>query len=214
VLVVDKSPHEPVTPQGEYSGSLLARVRRIRGAEDAVPVQRVDAGASGLVVFVRRAKHAAKWQRALSDNGARVIYVAAVRGITPVKGRCQRTRYRRVSKASGHSVLRIVAEVFDAQRAPPIGRHLASIGHPILGDERYGHAPTNRYFAEKCGLDRPFVHCARIELAHPDSGTPLVVEARLPGDLTAVLVRMGGEDAVRSAGPPLKREPRRPRPDA
>jgi 23S rRNA (uracil1939-C5)-methyltransferase len=110
--------------------------------------------------------------------------------------------------------LRIVVEAFDAHRAPPIRQHLALIGHPILGDERHGHAPTNRYFAEKCGLDRPFLHCARIELAHPNSRTPLVVEAPLPGDLAAVLDRMGGEDAVRSAGPPVKREPRHPRPDA
>jgi 23S rRNA (uracil1939-C5)-methyltransferase len=238
VLVVDKSPYEPVRPQGEYAGSLLARVRRIPGAEDAVPVQRADAGASGLVVFARRAEHAAKWQRALSDDSTRVIHVAAARGITPMKGRCPRgerprhvrgepelpstfpsqgpprTRYRRVSTASGHSILRIVVEAFDAHRAPPIRQHLALIGHPILGDERHGHAPTNRYFAEKCGLDRPFLHCARIELAHPNSGTPLVVEAPLPGDLAAVLDRMGGEDAVRSAGPPVKREPRHPRPDA
>jgi 23S rRNA (uracil1939-C5)-methyltransferase len=111
-------------------------------------------------------------------------------------------------------VLRVVADSVDARWAPPIPQHLASIGHPVLGDERHGHAPTNRYFVEKCGLDRPFLHCARIELVRPDSGKPLVVEAPLPGDLVAVLDRMGGEVAVRSAGPPVKREPRRPRPDA
>jgi 23S rRNA (uracil1939-C5)-methyltransferase len=226
VLVVDKGPYEPVTPQGEYAGSLLARVRRIPGAENALPVHRAEAGTSGLVVFVRSAEYAPKWQQVLSDLTTRVIHVAAVRGITPLKGRCprgersqgqerlSRTRFRRVSTASGHSVLRVVAEACDARRAPPIRQHLASIGHPVLGDERHGHAPTNRYFVEKCGLDRPFLHCARIELVHPDSGMPLVVEARLPGDLEAVLDRMGGEDAVRSAGPPLKRELRRPRPDA
>ncbi|HTB73089.1 MAG TPA: pseudouridine synthase [Polyangiaceae bacterium] len=227
VIVVDKASPEPVTPQGEYAGSLLARVRRIPRAEEAVPVHRADAGTSGLVVFARSPEYLARWQRALSEATTRATHVAAVRGITPIKGRIPRaerpsdggpapprTRYRRVSKAAGHSVLRVVAEPMDVRRAPPIRQHLASVGHPVLGDERHGHAPTNRYFAEKCGLDHTFLHCARIELTHPDSGTPLVVEAPLPGDLLAVLERMGGDEAVRSAGPPVKREPRRPRPDA
>jgi 23S rRNA (uracil1939-C5)-methyltransferase len=227
VIVVDKASPEPVTPQGEYAGSLLARVRRIPRAEEAVPVHRADAGTSGLVVFARSPEYLARWQRALSEATTRATHVAAVRGITPIKGRIPRaerpsdggptpprTRYRRVSKAAGHSVLRVVAEPMDVRRAPPIRQHLASVGHPVLGDERHGHAPTNRYFAEKCGLDHTFLHCARIELTHPDSGTTLVVEAPLPGDLLAVLERMGGDEAVRSAGPPVKREPRRPRPDA
>ena len=162
-IVVDKSAYEPTAPQGEYAGSLLARVRTLPDAEAAVPVHWADVGTSGLVVFARRAEHVAKWQRALA--GARAIHVAAVRGVTPVKGKIQRgdpsdakatpsTRYRRLAKAGGHSVLRVVSEPIDPSRAPPIRAHLASIGHPILGDERTGHAPTNRYFAEKCGLDR------------------------------------------------------------
>ncbi len=223
VVVVDKAPYEPTTPQGEYAGSLLARVRRVRHAEEAVPVQRADVGTSGLLVFARRAEHVAKWERALAEPTARAIHIAAVRGITPTKGRIPRgerpegksvsirTRYRRLSMAGGHSVLRVVAEPIDVRRAPPIRRHLASIGHAVLGDEQYGHAPTNRYFAEKCGLDRPFLHCARLELTHPDSAAALVVEAPLTGDLLAVLERIGGDEAVRSAGPPVRREPRRPR---
>ena len=226
ILVVDKAPYEPTAPQGEYAGSLLARVRRIPRAEEAVPVHRADVGTSGLVVFARRPEHLSRWQRALAAPAARAIYIATVRGVTPTKGRIGRsepvdgkaaapqTRYRRLSIAGGHSVLRVVVEPVDTRRAPPMRQHLASIGHPVLGDERHGHAPTNRYFAEKCGLDRTFVHCARLELTHPDSARPLVVEATLPGDLLAVLERIGGDEAVRSAGPPVRREPRRPRPDA
>jgi 23S rRNA (uracil1939-C5)-methyltransferase len=226
VLVVDKGPYEPVAPQAEYAGSLLARIRRIPGAEHAVPVQRADAGTSGLMVFARHTEHLARWQQALSDVPTRMIHLAAVRGITPAKGRVPRgerppgmpgppqTRYRRICTAAGHSLLRVAAETIDARRAPSFRQHLASIGHPVLGDERHGHAPTNRHLAEKCGLDRTFLHCARIELVHPDSGTPLVFEAPLPGDLVAVLDRMGGEDAVRCADARVRREPHRPRPDA
>jgi 23S rRNA (uracil1939-C5)-methyltransferase len=191
VLVVDKSPHEPTTPQGGYAGSLLARVRRIAGAEEAVPVHQLDAGSSGLVLFARRGAGAAKWQRALGAAEARVTHLAGVRGVTSPKGGIAGIRYRRLSKASGHSVLRVTAAGADGASTHPMRRRFATLGHPVLGDERFGHAPTNRYFEEKCGLDRPFLHCARLELLRPGTAAPLTVEAPLPGDLLAVLERMG-----------------------
>ena len=76
-------------------------------------------------------------------------------------------------------------------------RHLAAIGHPVLGDDRYGHAPTNRYFEEKHGLDRTFLHCVRLEIEHPNGGSRIVVEASLPGDLRSVLERSGGPGTLR-----------------
>ena len=96
--------------------------------------------------------------------------------------------------ASGHSVLRVIPE---QGRTHQIRRHLASIGHPVLGDDRYGHAPTNRFFEEKNGLDRTFLHCVRLEFEHPDTGTRHIVEAPLTGDLRAVLERTSGPGTLR-----------------
>jgi 23S rRNA (uracil1939-C5)-methyltransferase len=206
ILVVDKGPHEPTTPQGEYAGSLLMRVRRIPGAEGAVPVQRLDVGTSGLVTFARTPEHVARWDRVLGAHTTRKIYVVAVRGVIPGKGAitrelredgklyAARTRYRRLAVASGHSVIRVVPE---QGRTHQIRRHLASIGHPVLGDARYGHELTNRYFEEKNGLDRAFLHCVRLEFDHPDGGARRVVEAPLPGDLRAVLERTSGPGTLR-----------------
>ena len=206
ILVVEKGPHEPTMPQGEYAGSLLARVRRIPGAEGAVPAQRLDVGTSGLVAFARRPELVAKWERALSAASTRAIYVVAVRGVTPSKGaitrdlredgqlHAARTRYRRLAVAAGHSVLRVVPE---QGRTHQIRRHFAAIGHPVLGDDRYGHAMTNRYFEEKNGLDRAFMHCVRLEFDHPDTGARHIVEAALPGDLRAVLERTAGPGTLR-----------------
>src|SRR5262249_25900151 len=75
--------------------------------------------------------------------------------------------------------------------------HLAAIGHPILGDERYGHVPTNRYFEEKNGLDRSFLHLVRIEVTHPRTGARLLIECSLPGDLRATLERATGGSVLR-----------------
>ena len=206
VIIVEKGAHEPTSPQSEYAGSLLARARKIPNAGDAVPVHRIDIGTSGLVILARRGEVVNRWQEALGSATTRKIYVAATRGVTPSKGAITRelredgkmyparTRYRRLAVASGHSVVRVIPE---QGRTHQIRRHLAAIGHPVLGDDRYGHVPTNRFFEEKNGLDRAFLHCVRIELDHPVTGTRLIVEAPLPGDLRAVLERTSGPGTLR-----------------
>ncbi len=210
VLFVDKGPHEPTTRldsrAGEHGSSLMDRLHAIPGAEHAVPVHRIDVGTSGLVVLVRDPSRVAAWQDAFASVNTRKIYVAAARGVTPAKGAITRelredgqlynarTRYRRLAVASGHSVLRVIPE---QGRTHQIRRHLSAIGHPVLGDDRYGHPPTNRFFEEKNGLDRPFLHCVRIEMEHPGTGARLTVEAPLPGDLRAVLERTSGPGTLR-----------------
>ncbi len=194
VLAVDKGPHEPTVPQGEYAGSLLGRVRAVPGAEQAVALQRADVGASGVVLFARRAAFVARWEAALAQAGARATYLAATRGVTSRKGKLKgppEVRYRRLGIAAGQSVLRAVASPIDPRRALPLRRELAATGHPLLGDDRHGHGPTNRHFEEKFGLDRAFLHAARIEVPRPDGRGVLDVEAPLAGDLAAVLDRAG-----------------------
>ena len=80
-----------------------------------------------------------------------------------------------------------------AEFSEQICRHLASIGHPVLGDSRHGHAPSNRHFAEKHGLDRPFLHCMRIVLVSPQHKEGMAITAPMPGDLAMVLERAGGD---------------------
>jgi 23S rRNA (uracil1939-C5)-methyltransferase len=206
VLIVEKGAHEPTTQQGEYSSSLVTRARRLPGASEAVPVHRIDVGTSGLVVLAKHPSFVARWQEVLAADTSRKIYVCGARGVTPSKGAITRdlredgrmhparTRYRRLAVASGHSVLRVVPE---QGRTHQIRRHLAAIGHPVLGDERYGHAPTNRFFEEKNSLDRTFLHCVRLEFVHPRTEQRLIVEAPMPGDLRAVLERTSGPGTLR-----------------
>lgn len=206
VLIVEKPPHEPTTPQGDHGGALLGRVRRLPGAETAVPVHRLDVGSSGLVIFARKAAYVTAWAEALAAESGRKIFLAAARGRTPSKGAITRelrdegrllparTRYRWLGAAGGHSVLRVIPE---HGRTHQIRRHLAAIGHPILGDERYGHGATNRFFEEKHGLDRTFLHCVRLELTHPRTGDRLTVETPLPGDLRLALLRCGGPSVLK-----------------
>ncbi len=206
IVIVEKGAHEPTTPQTEYASSLVQRARRLPNAGDAVPVHRIDVGTSGLVMLAKRGGDVPRWQAVLGAESARKIYIAGCRGVTPSKGAITRelredgkmyparTRYRRLAVASGHSVLRVIPE---QGRTHQIRRHLAAIGHPILGDDRYGHAPTNRFFEEKNALDRTFLHCVRLEFEHPVTKERMLVEATMPGDLRGVLERTSGPGTLR-----------------
>jgi 23S rRNA (uracil1939-C5)-methyltransferase len=208
VIVVDKGPHEPIlADEGEYGSSLLSRCARLPATVDnkLEPIHRLDAGTSGLAMLARNDKARALWGNALATTG-RLIYLAAAKGVTPAKGAITRdlreggrsyparTRYRRLAIASGHSILRVIP---DGGRTHQIRRHLAAIGHPVIGDERYGHLPTNRYFEEKHGLDRSFLHLVRIEIVHPRTGARLLIESTLPGDLRSALERATGGSVLR-----------------
>jgi 23S rRNA (uracil1939-C5)-methyltransferase len=205
VWIVAKEPHEPTTPQGGDARSLLRRVQELAGSDALAPVHRLDIGTSGACIFARRPEVAA-WGRALAEGTKE--YLAAVRGIARARGSIARpladgarrvpahTRYRRIQVVGGHALLRVEPQ---EGRTHQIRRHLAGLDHPVLGDTRYGHAPTNRHLSERHGLDRTFLHCATLELVNPRSGEQVRVEAPLPGDLAAVLDSLGS-GRVRALG--------------
>lgn len=177
LLVIDKPPHEPAV-------RLLQRVRARPGWERAVALYDLDPGASGAAAF----------SKVGDDAVAKRLWIVGARGIAPAKGvvnrplrgAAARTRYRRLSVVHGHSVLRVEAE---PGRPQQIQRHLAGIGHPVLGDAQVGHAATNRHLAERHGIDRTVLHCGRVELDHPATGRRLIVDSPLAGDLLTFLER-------------------------
>jgi 23S rRNA pseudouridine1911/1915/1917 synthase len=65
-------------------------------------------------------------------------------------------------------------------RTHQIRAHFAAIGHPVLGDSRYGGG--TRY-----GLRRQFLHSARLAFRHPESGDELDFSSALPEDLQTAL---------------------------
>ena len=72
--------------------------------------------------------------------------------------------------------------------------HLAHLGHPVLGDDRYGDFELNRRL-RKDGLKRMFLHAASLAFAHPATGARLALDSPLPADLARFRDRFlaGGE---------------------
>ncbi|MFN6962000.1 MAG: RNA pseudouridine synthase, partial [Rhodocyclaceae bacterium] len=73
--------------------------------------------------------------------------------------------------------------------------HLAHLGFPLLGDDKFGDFALNKAL-QKTGLKRMFLHAATLRLPHPESGEPLVLAAPLPGELKNFMQRMGIDDAA------------------
>jgi 23S rRNA pseudouridine1911/1915/1917 synthase len=71
-------------------------------------------------------------------------------------------------------------------RTHQIRAHLQAIGHPVVGDPEYGGA-------RRLGLERQFLHAARLRFAQPFTGAPLDVSSPLPEDLAAALERARAE---------------------
>ena len=67
-------------------------------------------------------------------------------------------------------------------RTHQIRAHLQAIGHPVVGDPEYGTAGL-------LGLERQFLHAARLAFVHPVTGEPVDVSSPLPDELRRALDR-------------------------
>ena len=172
-------------------------------------VHRLDAGTSGLLVVAcddpTHEALAAMFKRHDADRR----YLALVRGVVANE------RFE-VDAPLGRSGARVRVDATGGRRAatafevrerfgratllearPRTGRthqirvHLSAVGHPVLGDRRYGGGGED---ARGLGLDRPFLHAWRIAFDHPMTGERLELEDPLPEDLRGALERIGERD--------------------
>ena len=72
-------------------------------------------------------------------------------------------------------------------RTHQIRTHLASIGHPIVGDSVYGRDPA---LARRLGLSRPFLHAYLLAFTHPVDGEPRRFEIELPSELASAMEKL------------------------
>jgi 23S rRNA pseudouridine1911/1915/1917 synthase len=167
-------------------------------------VHRLDAGTSGLLVVASDDETFEALAATFKRHEAGRAYLALVRGSVPhdrfeVDAPLGRAGARiRVDATGGRDATTAfeVRERFDRatllEAEPRTGRthqirvHLSSIGHPILGDRRYGGGGDD---ARGLGLERPFLHAWRIAFDHPVTGERIDLEDPLPPDLERALER-------------------------
>jgi 23S rRNA pseudouridine1911/1915/1917 synthase len=219
LLVVAKPAGLPTHPtENRRTGTLVNRLLAmgVPLSAQAGPlrpgiVHRLDAGTSGLML-VACDEHAhtalsAMFRRHEVDRR----YLALVRGavgndrfiIDAALGRRgARVRVQAVAGRAAATAIEARERFADAtlvEAAPRTGRthqirvHLAAVGHPILGDGRYGGGGDD---AKRLGLARPFLHSWRIGFDHPVTGERIELEEPLPPDLEHALARLRDPDSA------------------
>jgi len=207
LVVVDKGPGVVVHPsRGHAEGTLaqlLAGSARGGDPERAGIVHRLDRDTSGLLVVARSEEAHRKLQAALARRLIEREYLALVRGRPPARAgtieapvgrnprarmrmsvggahsREARTHFTLARSYQGFSLLRVR---LDTGRTHQIRVHLGAVGLPVCGDPVYGVAGV-------LGLERQFLHAARIAFDHPVTGVRVDVDSPLPEDLQTALAR-------------------------
>jgi len=112
----------------------------------------------------------------ISKGGERVVVISQA-------GKAAETLFKRLELFSNATLV---------EASPKTGRthqirvHAASLGHPIVGDERYGVDELNKAFRHK-GYKRMFLHAQTLQFIHPVTELPMQISAPLPPELTRLL---------------------------
>lgn len=183
-----------------------ARERTRDGA--AHPIQRLDRGASGAVLFAKSSQAARVLSASAQEGHCSKRYLALVRGeLTetldidyPISRREDGPRVQAQTLvepvASVHTEPRhatLVSAVPRTGRLHQIRRHLKHVNYPLLGDVRYGHGDLNREFRERYSLTRLALHAYWWSAQRPGSEEVVSGLVPLPEDFSGPLANMGFE---------------------
>lgn len=214
ILAVDKP-----AGLAAHGGSGIAHglIERIRAARPHQPmlelVHRLDRETSGLLLLAKTRRALVGLHEQLRAGAIDKRYLVLVAGDW-VNDR-QHVRLPLLKRPASGGERRVVVDAQDGQAAHSVftllrrygawslleadlrtGRthqirvHLAHLGFPIAGDDRYGDFALNRDLARGAGtarLVRMFLHAHRVELTHPASAERLVLDAPLPADCRRLL---------------------------
>jgi len=175
-------------------GSLEAQLRESLGIPELCAVHRLDRDTTGCVVFAKRPAIKDALIQLFKERRVTKVYHAIALGSVrddireikmPIDGEPAITHLTRLSgdRLATHLKLKI-----DTGRTHQIRKHLAAIGHPVLGDKQYATArlpsPVLRSVA------RQMLHAESVAFVHPVTGQDLRVKAVMPPDFMACLRRL------------------------
>jgi 23S rRNA pseudouridine1911/1915/1917 synthase len=200
-LVIDKSAGVDVTKiLDPLSCALSPKERR-----DLFLAHRLDKGTTGCLLIAKSQEDKDTLQAQFKDRSVKKVYRALVAGIpspkeaiidSPIgrsltqkikmsilnlkKGREAQTQYKVVESYDGYSLVECYPRT---GRTHQIRVHLASIGHPILGDDTYGSKESRRV-STQLGIDAICLHAWKLSFDSP-SGEHVEAEAPFPSFLAS-----------------------------
>jgi 23S rRNA pseudouridine1911/1915/1917 synthase len=189
--VIANKPPGILSDEKDSAESLLRDVLHLPALRAA---HRLDRDTSGCLLLAKTPEAFDKALELFSHRRIRKIYHAVVAGhvqppertiALPIDGEpaVTHTRVLDASRAATHLAVKI-----ETGRTHQIRRHLATLGHPELGDKTY--ATAIRVAPECMGIARQMLHAKSIDFVHPFTGRRVRAEAPLPGDFRAGLARL------------------------
>jgi 23S rRNA pseudouridine955/2504/2580 synthase len=178
-------------------------------------VHRLDKDTSGVLLIARTPGSAAFFSKRFSGRTARKIYWALITGVPDIRdglielplakqpgtggekmmvdetehGQSARTRYRVIGRA-GNAASWVELQPLTG-RTHQLRVHMAAIGHPIVGDGKYGGQAA---FLTGSISRKMHLHARRLRIEHPE-GDLLDVTAPLPDHFAASMAQLGFEEA-------------------
>lgn len=209
LLVVDKPGGVAVHGGSGISSGVIEQLRQARsGARFLELVHRLDRDTSGVLVLAKKRSALTALHAQLRDGEVKKHYLVLVLGEWKDAKRNVKLALHKFVSASGerrvvvdedgaraHTVFRLEGNLpgfslLDAElktgRTHQIRVHLAHLGFPIAGDDKYGDFEANKRLAKQ-GLKRMFLHAASLEFRHPRTGEPVRVQAPLAPELESFL---------------------------
>src|SRR5689334_2380422 len=220
LLVIDKPAGTAVHGGSGISRGVIEQLRLERPeARYLELVHRLDRETSGVLMLAKKRSALTELHRQLREGRVRKLYIVLAKGRwrddkrsvkLPLNKYVLASGERRVSVSSdgvdAHTVFRLrrnwsAYSLLEAElktgRTHQIRVHLAHLGHPIAGDDKYGDFPLNKELA-RGGLKRMFLHAFKATIVHPATGAALELEAPLPADLEKFLSGLDAGEASRA----------------
>ena len=167
-------------------------------------VHRLDRDTSGVLLLAKKRSALTQLHAELREGRVKKIYCALVKGVWRGQQRAVKLNLHKFVLPSGERRVAVREDgqeshtVFSLERAwrefsllraelktgrtHQIRVHLAHLGYPIAGDDKYGDFDLNKLLA-RTGLKRMFLHAASVGFRHPASGEKITIEAPLPDEL-------------------------------
>lgn len=209
LIVLDKPAGQAVHGGSGVSLGIIEQLRReLPECKFMELAHRLDKETSGILLVALKRSALVELHRMLREGEVRKTYLALAVGHWRDRQRHVKLALRKFHTDDGerrvvadeagqfaHTIFTLAGHhgdfsLLEAElktgRTHQIRVHLATLKHPIAGDDKYGDFELNRAL-KKQGLKRMFLHAARIELFHPLSGTRLAFAAPLPEDLQGFL---------------------------
>jgi 23S rRNA pseudouridine955/2504/2580 synthase len=199
ILVLDKPAGVAVHGGSGVSFGVIESLRASRPQAKVLELaHRLDRDTSGLLIVAKKRAALVELHRMLRDGEVEKVYLALVKGdykgppeiraslhkyvtgsgerrvAVAERGMSAVTRVKVLKRSAGLSLLEVRLMT---GRTHQIRVHLAHVGHPVLGDEKYGGGDAKRLL----------LHAAKLAFRHPLTGEPMRLESPAPAEMKAFL---------------------------